>query len=443
MDVEINWVSDDDICGIGEGNSDKSTCTNEWEGQKASLQLDIKENLSPPSIPNSSPAGPSDQQDLPVELHCEEEEAHSLNCQWRNSTTAGVFITSSANFDLQCEDEGSELRSLDHARGVQGRPSKNGDVSISDPFDEEELAPTSEVVLPYCCKKCGEMFHDLGMLQEHQQYHSSMAKHPYQCPICSKEFFRTANLRLHRLIHSSDKPYKCPECDKGFIHKVDFWRHLQNVHKDLGLQSSDHYKDPHTLSGEEENFIILVDNSDNENLPPLPYQCKKCEKSFQELCELQEHKKLHMPGHSYKCPICGKEFFRAANLRMHKLIHSSNRPHKCPECDKGFIRTADVWRHLCRMHKIERSSVVLGSANIKNPWSVLQENQEGHLNSKQLDSAVGDPGEETSKQYLCPICNKGFHKSNLLSKHKVNMLPCKQVSDKQQLSSIKSLKEES
>lgn len=188
--------------------------------------------------------------------------------------------------------------------------------------------------------------------------------------------------------------------------------HLHYKAKDLGLPSFDH-------SNEEENFIILIDNSDNENLPPLSYKGKKRRKSFEERGDLQELKMSHMPGHSFWCSICGKEFSRAANLRMHKLIHSSDRPHKCPECDKGFIRTADVWRHLCRMHKIERSSVVLESGNAKNPWSVLQQNQEDHSNSRQLDSAVKDCGKEASKQYLCPICNKGFSKSNLLSKHKV------------------------
>lgn len=174
-----------------------------------------------------------------------------------------------------------------------------------------------------------------------------------------------------------------------------------------------------SLQQEEENFIILVDSLDGENLPPLlgrvlPYQCERCAKSFQDPQQLEEHKKKYVAQCSYWCPVCGKEFSRAANLRMHKLTHSTDRPHKCPECGKGFIRTADVWRHLQSMHKIDRSSVVLGDANVKNPWSVLPQDQDQSWNS-----ASENPGESGSKRYQCPVCSKAFGKPSLLSKHKV------------------------
>ncbi|KAM6456521.1 uncharacterized protein PHA67_014923 [Liasis olivaceus] len=194
--------------------------------------------------------------------------------------------------------------------------------------------------------------------------------------------------------------------------------------KDLEHQCFEHSKDLQGQREEEENFIILVDSNEDENISPqlgktLPCRYKKCRKSFQDLTRLQEHRKLHMAGNSYRCPLCGKEFFRAANLRMHKLTHTKERPHKCPICNKGFIRTADVWRHLRSFHKIERSSVVLGNANIRNQWCTLKKNQDNKRNPKQLGSAVSNLGKESSEQYLCPVCNKAFSKSNLLSKHKV------------------------
>ncbi|XP_061486565.1 zinc finger protein 676-like [Rhineura floridana] len=194
--------------------------------------------------------------------------------------------------------------------------------------------------------------------------------------------------------------------------------------KNLELQASEHSKSLQGVSREEENFIILVDSSDDENLLPqlgkdLPYWCKKCGKSLQDLSRIQEHKQLHAVGNSYRCPLCGKEFFRAANLRMHKLTHSTERPHKCPVCKKGFIRTADVWRHLRSLHKVERSSVALGSANIKNHWSIVQKNVDATWHPEKPNSAVRKPEEASSKCYLCPICSKGFSNPNLLSKHKV------------------------
>ncbi|CAM2118588.1 unnamed protein product [Caretta caretta] len=297
MDVEVDWESDNDTCDTGEEHSDDSSHISERMGRKASLQLEVEEDYSPPSSPARSLAGPSVRQELPVELQCEEEETYENYYQKRDSTTTAVFVTSSTNFDLQCEDEDLELYSSEHSEEPQGGLSEDDEnIILIDAFGEEDLEPISGEALPYRCKKCGLSFQDLG--------------------------------------------------------------------------------------------------------------------------ELQEHKQIHLTEHSYRCPICGKEFFRAANLRMHKLIHSSDRPHKCPECDKGFIRTADVWRHLRNVHKIERSKM-LGNGMVRNPWSSVHQNQNGGGDTYQQCSDDQKPGGEQPKPYICPTCGKGFHKPNLLSKHKV------------------------
>ncbi|XP_026558995.1 zinc finger protein 92-like [Pseudonaja textilis] len=188
--------------------------------------------------------------------------------------------------------------------------------------------------------------------------------------------------------------------------------------EDVEYQCFDIYKDLHGQREEEENFIILVDSNEEKNISPqlgktLPSHYQKCHQSFQDLSRLQ------VARNSYPCPLCGKEFFRAANLRMHKLTHTEERPHKCPICNKGFIRTADVWRHLHSFHKIERSSVVLGNANIRNQWCTVKQNQDNKGYPKQLESAAGNFGKESSKSCICPVCHKVFRKPNLLSKHKV------------------------
>ncbi|XP_074859518.1 uncharacterized protein LOC142018005 [Carettochelys insculpta] len=196
---------------------------------------------------------------------------------------------------------------------------------------------------------------------------------------------------------------------------------LQCEDEDLELSSSE---EPQGDLSENDKNVILIDAFGEEDLKPisgkaLPYRCKKCGATFQDLGELQEHKQIHLREHSYQCPMCGKEFFRAANLRMHKLIHSSDRPHKCPQCDKGFIRTADVWRHLRNVHKIERSQVALGNGLVRNPWSTVHQNKKGSGDTDQRGSENRKPSEEESKPYICPVCGKGFCKPNLLSKHKV------------------------
>ncbi|KYO24253.1 hypothetical protein Y1Q_0004294 [Alligator mississippiensis] len=170
----------------------------------------------------------SDNDTCDTELQCEDEETYETYYQKRGETTTGVFVTSSTNFDLQCEDEDLELYSSEQSEEPQGGLSEDDENTILiEDFDEEELEPISGEA--YRCKKCGTSFQDLSELKEHKQIH--LTENSYRCPVCGKEFFRAANLRMHKLIHSSERPHKCPECDKGFIRTADVWRHLRNVHK--------------------------------------------------------------------------------------------------------------------------------------------------------------------------------------------------------------------
>lgn len=221
MDVGVNgWRGTRDYC------SDDSNYASEVAGWKAGLQVKVEAGHFPPSSFNYCSAGPSSWQGFPVALHCEAEETGRMHCKCTEATTADIFVTSSPNFDLQCKDQDPELCSL----GLNKRPPRRaGDLKDISVTDREDFSPASEVVLSSLCKKCRESFRYLSRLQEHSKLHA--VKSSYWCPICCKEFFSMANLRMHKLIRLSNQAYECPECDKGFVRKVDFWRHLQNVHE--------------------------------------------------------------------------------------------------------------------------------------------------------------------------------------------------------------------
>nr|XP_034979713.1 zinc finger protein 239-like [Zootoca vivipara] len=349
MDVEVSWESDNDTCGTGEDRSDD--CIPECVGRDGGLRLDIDEDYSLSPSPEGSLDGPSSRQDIPVDLHCEAEERNGTYGQWSNSTTASVFMTTSTNFDLQCEGEDPELCSSAHAGGAQERMSKVcEDIVIISSLDEEEP------VLTYRHKESGEVFCHLGRLQERQRPH--MAERPYRCPVCGKGFFRTTNLRTHKLIHSSDRPNKCPECDKGFLHKVDLWRHLRNVHKiehSKALRKGSLIVLPSKAQSQSSKGLTSsqVDPGEPEREQPKPYVCPTCGKGFRTSNLLSKHKVIHRQDKPYECQECGKAFVQLLRLKRHQKIHTGERPFHCEECGGAFTRLTSLHRHQ-RIHTGEK-----------------------------------------------------------------------------------------
>uniref|UniRef100_A0A8C2UGN1 C2H2-type domain-containing protein n=1 Tax=Coturnix japonica TaxID=93934 RepID=A0A8C2UGN1_COTJA len=291
----------------GEELSNDSRKSTKEVGYKAGLQEEVGMNYSQTRSPCRNSAGPSDKQELPTKSQCEDKEIYQTYYQKQGESTAGIFVPSNTNLDLQCEDKTLQRGSSEHSKRSRRRARGDNENALLDGvFDAE---PASGKALSCRCKKCGASFQGMSELQQHKQTH--LVESSYRCPVCAKEFFRAANLRMHKLIHSSDRPHKCPECDKGFIRTADVWRHLRNVHK---IERSMH----------------AVEYTDQPYCKP--YACPTCGKGFDKPNLLSKHKVIHRQEKPYKCQECGMAFVQLLRLKRHQQTHSGVRPFYCEEC---------------------------------------------------------------------------------------------------------------
>lgn len=139
------------------------------------------------------------------------------------------------------------------------------------------------------CTKCDSMFGTERTLKIHMnQVHG--IKERYICPICSREFKISGNLKQHIETHSDYKRYVCDWCGKGFH---------------------------------------------------LPYN-------------LKEHMNTHTGARPYKCETCGKTFGRNTLRQAHMRIHTGEKPYQCSEenCDRAYAYQTDLKRHRRSVHGI-------------------------------------------------------------------------------------------
>ncbi|PKU45596.1 hypothetical protein llap_4081 [Limosa lapponica baueri] len=343
MDVSVDWDSENTICDTAEKRSNYSRKTTKV-GHTSSLQKEVDMNYSQICSPRCNSAGPSSKQELPAELQCEDEETYETCYQKRGESTAGVFVPSSTNFDLQCEGKDLEHCSSEQSKKPQRRlHDDNVNTVLADVFDEDP-EPVSEEALPYQCKKCGSSFQGMSELQEHKRTH--LVENSYRCPVCAKEFFRAANLRMHKLIHSSDRPHKCPECDKGFIRTADVWRHLRNEddYKSFACPTCGKgFDKPNLLSKHK-----VIHRQDK------PYKCQECGMAFVQLLRLKRHQQTHSGERPFYCEECGGTFTRLASLQRHHRIHTGEKPYSCNYCGHSFTESGTLRRHE-RTHKLDKS----------------------------------------------------------------------------------------
>ncbi|CAI5791721.1 finger 883-like [Podarcis lilfordi] len=197
----------------------------------------------------------------------------------------------------------------------------------------------------------------------------------------------------HQIIHIGEKPYQCLKCEKSFNRKGSLTAH-QRIH---------------TLE--------------------KPFQCQECGKSFSWKTNLTSHQRIHTGEKPHQCLECGKNFSRKESLIFHLIIHTGEKPYQCLECGKSFSQRGNLTFHQ-RIHTGEKPYQCLECGKSFTHKQSLNSHQSIHTGHKpyqclECGKRFGQRSYLTSHQrlhtgekpYQCLECGKSFNQSSGLTSH--------------------------
>ncbi|KAJ8705348.1 hypothetical protein PYW07_011175 [Mythimna separata] len=234
----------------------------------------------------------------------------------------------------------------------------------------------------YKCPECGLTRNCHVSIRDHYNaYHSQELQ---TCPYCSKTFKRPTSLRKHiRYGHMRKNRVQCAYCLRTYADKDALRSHM--VHK--------HSKEVSALPISRKHV------------------CQVCGMACKSPSQLKAHSSKHSDSREFYCVECDKSFKTAATLNSHlktTSIHVSSikLPLACLHCDKRFAIRRDLESHTNRIH-----------LNIK-PFT-CDRCDKNYLTSSSLrkHQRLVHDGYKRPLQYQCPMCDKAFSRSQVLTAH--------------------------
>eukprot|EP01083_Nonionella_stella_P293703 998876_1 len=221
------------------------------------------------------------------------------------------------------------------------------------------------------CTRCDKKCMSFGSLNKHIQCVHLNLK-PFQCPHCSKRFFKRPGLTCHLTVHSDTRDFPCEMCGKYFKTKKSVEKHKIHVHfgikrfqcnicskrfsTSVGLTR--HHRVHKMLSDVVskcsfcgKNVKYLAQHLKIHSKQEKTYACDKCPKQFAFMNYLTKHKKRHLSvseANSFVCEVCGKKLLNQSRT-AHMLIHSGTKDYECLQCGKKFRDKATLEQHI-RVH---------------------------------------------------------------------------------------------
>ncbi|XP_068154596.1 uncharacterized protein dwg [Drosophila tropicalis] len=136
----------------------------------------------------------------------------------------------------------------------------------------------------------------------------------------------------------------------------------------------------------------------------LPFSCAICQKSFRQMCRLNQHMRSHIDEKLFSCEKCGKKLKHLRNYKEHMLTHSNVKPHQCNICARFYRTTSSLAAHKHthaedKPYKCEQCG---------RGYAALD-----HLKRHKLTHTGERP-------YACDLCDKAYYDSSSLRQHKVS-----------------------
>lgn len=140
------------------------------------------------------------------------------------------------------------------------------------------------------------------------------------------------------------------------------------------------------------------------------YNCDDCDRKFQRLDILVDHRKRHTNERTQLCPTCGKAF---VDLERHTRTHTKEPAmHQCIICGKIMSHSNNLLIHM-RAHKNRTSPLIAESNGTKTILCSVC----GRSCSSRSNLAVHMRRHSGEMTNFCLVCGKGYPRSTDLKIH--------------------------
>lgn len=165
-----------------------------------------------------------------------------------------------------------------------------------------------------CCKSACDTCEQLTATSKKFTQHKKTHKF-YKCSHCETQIEGLKNLNRHLLKQHPPAPFECNLCPKHFSEFSGLLLHKKRVH--------------------------IIPNSSNPSVIKKAHKCSICDKTFFSHHALEKHNKTH----NSKCPYCSNFVSDSVGLAQHIKTHSFDRRYMCIQCNKTFDNISDLQTH--------------------------------------------------------------------------------------------------
>uniref|UniRef100_A0A182LRR0 C2H2-type domain-containing protein n=1 Tax=Anopheles culicifacies TaxID=139723 RepID=A0A182LRR0_9DIPT len=276
----------------------------------------------------------------------------------------------------------------------------------------EDDFPKNGTEKRYQCDICNRFYATPVTLKVHRLLHTSDKTE--LCDFCGASFKTRGQLKIHKRVHTGEKPYKCNECDKSFPYRESLITH-STVHTRI--------KPFLSIQQEHEQLKLLRDLSE-----PIDefYRCKLCPQQYTTLYLMARHlERLHSVkldrarnklqyiknttkhDRRYRCKYCDQTYVNPTCLQKHLLKHGPDGclRWKCSCCDEYFMTQDETSLHELEQHR-DRLECKVCQKLFKKPDQLLRHTRYKHSTN----------GKDRNK-YMCAQCSKNFPSKIALSDH--------------------------